>query len=143
DGVWIGRDWLRVSRDQDVHAGVIEREKQMRELRESVADAEARRDSSQLELANAREQLAAQEQRRDELQAEVNRLHRAHSELSAQIGALRTKAEQTAERARRIGAEVEEIDRDHEKITATIAEAKTRLQEGLDAMAQFEATRVE
>jgi chromosome segregation protein len=33
DGVWIGRDWLRVSRDKDVHAGVIGREKEMRSLR--------------------------------------------------------------------------------------------------------------
>ncbi len=143
DGVWIGRDWLRVSRDQDVHAGVIEREKEMRELREAVSAAEARRDAVQTELAGAREQLTAQEHHRDELQAEVNRLHRAHSELTAQIGALQTKAEQTSERARRIAAEIEEIDGDHERTAMTVAEARARLQEGLDAMAEFEETRVD
>ena len=142
DGVWIGRDWLRVSRDQDVHAGVIEREKEMRDLREAVSSAEERRDALQTELAVAREQLTSQEHRRDELQAEVNRLHRAHSELSAQIGALRTKAEQTSERARRILAELEEIDADHEKTAITIAEARNRLQEGMDEMAEFETSRI-
>ena len=30
DGVWIGQQWLRVSRDRDAHAGVIEREQEMR-----------------------------------------------------------------------------------------------------------------
>ena len=49
-------------------------------------------------------------------QAEVNQLHRTFSELSAQVGALRTKAEQTAERVRRIDAEIADLDRDHEAI---------------------------
>ena len=143
DGVWIGRDWLRVSRDKDVHAGVIEREKEMRELRDTVTAAEERVGALQVELAGARERLSEQEHRRDEVQAEVNQLHRLHSELSAQIGALRTKAEQTAERARRIEAEIQEIDREHEDIAGTVAEARARLQEGMDAMAQFELSRAE
>src|SRR5215510_8846193 len=54
DGVWIGRDWLRVSRDKDVHAGVIGREKEMRELRDAVSTAEARQDAIQGELAESR-----------------------------------------------------------------------------------------
>ena len=132
-----------MSRDQDVHAGVIEREKQMRELRDALSAAEERRDALQMELASSREQLSSQEQRRDELQAEVNRLHRAHTELSAQIGALRTKAEQTSERARRIGVELEEIDGEHEKTALTVAETRARLQEGMDAMAEFESERVQ
>ena len=143
DGVWIGRDWLRVSRDQDVHAGVIEREKEMRELRETVATAEGRLEAVQSELAATRERLSEQEHRRDELQTEVNQLHRTQTELSAQIGALKTKAEQTAERVRRIDAELADIERDHEEIAGTVAEARARLQEGMDAMEQFEATRLE
>ena len=29
DGIWIGPDWLRVSRDKDAHEGVIEREERL------------------------------------------------------------------------------------------------------------------
>ena len=39
DGVWMGQSWLRVSRDQDVHAGVLARENEMRDLREQVRQA--------------------------------------------------------------------------------------------------------
>ena len=46
DGVWIGREWLRVSRDKDVHAGVIGREKEMRALRDAVAAAEQQREAA-------------------------------------------------------------------------------------------------
>ena len=32
DGIWLGNDWLRVSRDADPHAGVIEREEILRDI---------------------------------------------------------------------------------------------------------------
>lgn len=143
DGVWIGREWLRVSRDKDVHAGVIGREKEMRALRDVVVDAERQRDGAQAELTDSRAKLAEHEQRRDVLQEEVNRLHRVAGDSNEQMGALRTKSEQTAERVQRIGAETEELERDHQSRAGAIAEARARLQEGIDEMAEFETARVE
>jgi chromosome segregation protein len=142
DGVWIGRDWLRVSRDKDVHAGVIEREKEMRTLRDTVSAAEEQREAIQAQLIECRGNVSSLEQRRDELQAEVNRLHRSHSEFSSQVSALRTKAEQTAERLRRVNGEIEELDQDHQNRAEAIAEARNSLQEGMDQMSEFEEARV-
>jgi chromosome segregation protein len=142
DGVWIGRDWLRVSRDKDVHAGVIEREKEMRTLRDTVSAAEEQREAIQSQLAECRSNVSSLERRRDELQAEVNRLHRSHSELSSQVSALRTKAEQTAERLRRVTGEIEELDQDYQSRAEAIAEARNRMQEGMDQMGEFEDIRM-
>ena len=142
DGVWIGRDWLRVSRDKDVHAGVIEREQEMRTLRDTVSAAEEQRETVQSQLAECREGVSSLEHRRDELQAEVNRLHRSYSEFSAQVSALRTKAEQTAERMRRINGEIEELDQDHQNRAEALAEARQRLQEGIEQMGEFEDARI-
>jgi len=142
DGIWIGRDWLRVSRDKDVHAGVIGREKEMRELREAVDAAEQRRDSLQEQIAEARERIADLEGRRDSLQADVNRLHRALSELSSQLASLRAKVEQNAERVRKINAETAEIDADYERAESAVGSARARLQEGTEQMAQFEEQRL-
>jgi chromosome segregation protein len=36
DGIWLGPDWLRVSRDADPHTGVIEREESLREIAQEV-----------------------------------------------------------------------------------------------------------
>jgi chromosome segregation protein len=143
DGVWIGRDWLRVSRDKDVHAGVIGREQEMRDLRAAVGAAEERQESLQAEAEDTRARFADLEGRRDSLQADVNRLHRAHSDLSSQANALQAKAEQTAERMRKIESETAEIARDHEQAEASVTTARGRLQEGMDQMAQFDATRHE
>jgi chromosome segregation protein len=43
----------------------------------------------------------------------------------------------------RIGAETEELERDHQSRAGALAEARARLQEGIEAMAEFETTRVE
>src|SRR5690606_7404850 len=98
DGVWIGRDWLRVSRDEDAHAGVLERESEIRSLTEVVAAAEEQREAIQEQLEQSRASVGELEQRRDDLQVQVNQLHRAHSELNSQHTALRNRLEQTAER---------------------------------------------
>jgi chromosome segregation protein len=143
DGIWIGRDWLRVSRDKDVHAGVIGREKEMRELRESVESAEQRRDSLLEQIAEARERVAALESRRDQLQQDVNRLHRAHSEFSSQIASLRAKVEQNAERTRKIEAETAEIGGDYERDESAVGAARARLQESVEQMALFEEQRLQ
>jgi chromosome segregation protein len=143
DGVWIGRDWLRVSRDKDVHAGVIGREQEMRELRSAVSAAEERQESLQAEAEDTRARFADLESRRDSLQAEVNRLHRSHSDVSSQARSLQAKSEQTAERIRKIESETAEIARDYEQAEASVSTARGRLQEGMDQMEQFEATRLE
>ncbi|HWK73095.1 MAG TPA: chromosome segregation protein SMC [Povalibacter sp.] len=142
DGIWIGRDWLRVSRDKDVHAGVIGREKEMRELREAVSAADERQESLQAQAAEARERLVELEGRRDTLQADVNRLHRSQSELSAQAASLQSKAEQTAERVRKIEAETAELATERESAESSVDAARARLEEGLEQMAGFESTRV-
>jgi chromosome segregation protein len=142
DGIWIGRDWLRVSRDKDVHAGVIGREKEMRELREAVETAEQRLEALQDQISDTRTRVADLEQRRDALQADVNRLHRAQSELSAQIASLRAKAEQNAERVQKVNSETSEIAAEYARAEEAISAARARLEEATEQMAQFEEQRL-
>jgi len=143
DGIWIGRDWLRVSRDKDVHAGVIGREKEMRDLRELVDAAEQRRDSLLEQIAEAREGVSSLESRRDQLQQDVNRLHRSQSELSSQMASLRAKVEQSTERARKIEAETVEIEADYQRAEGAVGTARARLQESVEQMAMFEEQRLQ
>jgi chromosome segregation protein len=143
DGIWIGRDWLRVSRDKDVHAGVIGREKEMRDLRDAVSAAEERQEALQNEASAIRERLVELEAQRDTLQTDVNRSHRSYSELTSQIASLQSKVEQTAERARKIETETSELSADQETAEAAIGTARGGLEEGLEQMAQFESARIE
>jgi len=143
DGVWIGRDWLRVSRDQDVHAGVIAREQEIRDLRVSLQSSEARHEALEAEAQEVRTCVVDLESQRDSTQQERNRLHRSHSELKAQLSGLQMRVEQSRERLLELQSEVSEYATELARADEDINVARARLQEGLDEMEQRELERAD
>ena len=143
DGVWIGRDWLRVSRDQDAHAGVLAREQELRSLRETLQTLEESYAALQAETQQVRNQLTDLEAQRDEVMQQRNQLHRSHSELKAQLSGLQLRVEQSRERHVKLQAESQEhaveLARSEEEISA----ARGRMQAAMDEMELHEQERHE
>ncbi len=143
DGVWVGHDWLRVSREQDEHAGVIGREKDIRTLREGLQAAGDRVRALENSVEDLRRTTGTLDARRDELQAAVNRQHRDHVTARGELQSLRARAQQTAARVAQITAEQQEIAtqvaRDEEQIRA----GRQRLASGMEHMAALDARRSE
>ena len=57
DGIWLGRNWLRVSRDKEGKAGVLAREHEMRRLKSEMREMQARFESAKRLLADGRIRL--------------------------------------------------------------------------------------
>jgi chromosome segregation protein len=143
DGVWVGRDWLRVSRDEDSHAGVIEREKELRTLRDALRAAEGAVTNLDRELQDARSRIKQYDDERDDAQADVNRLHRSHVDLRGQLDGLRAKAQQTSERVARLTGEAEELAAEIEQAEQETRESRQRLEEAMASMHSLEDRRHE
>ncbi len=141
DGVWIGQQWLRVSRDRDAHAGVLEREQEMRSLRAEVAQAEQEVREGESALAHAREDITRLELRRDEVQADVNRRHAEHSGLSAQLDASRDRASDTAVRLEGLIEERAKLDDQLANAESGLQSARLRLEQALSAMRGLQGRR--
>jgi chromosome segregation protein len=141
DGVWVGRSWLRVSRDRDEHAGVISREKDLRAMRDALADAERRVHGLETSVADLRSRVETLDRRRDELQAAVNRLHRDHVTARGQLDSTRSRAQQTAARVAQIVAEQDEIAHQVARDEEQIRSGRQRLAEGIEQMAALDARR--
>jgi chromosome segregation protein len=124
-GEWIGRDWLRVNRGGDVHAGVLEREHRLKGLRERCAAADERVRALERELVALRAQVGAAEQRRDGAQAHIQSAHREHSELRGQLEALKARLEEAALRRARIEAEQTEVALDMLRAQEGLARARS------------------
>ncbi|MBT8138038.1 MAG: chromosome segregation protein SMC, partial [Gammaproteobacteria bacterium] len=117
DGVWIGADWLRVSRDEEAHAGVLSREDEIRRLR-------LRCDTLQREVSElgekhdaARNRITALDKKRDLAQVEVNQVGSVHASLRAKLEERQERLEhQTrtidslASEAGSVGEQVREIE---------------------------------
>jgi len=141
DGIWVGRHWLRVSRDRDTHAGVLVREQEIRDLRAELDAAQAEVNRVETRLAQAREGAAAQERARDELQVDVNRQHQEHASTHATLEALRAKAGETLARIERLTLESDTLSADALAAEEAIRSARGRLEAALGNMHELETRR--
>ena len=137
DGVWIGAAWLRVQHAADNKAGILAREKEIKQLKARL-DAQAEQVASQeATLEQAREDLQSQELRRDDLQMTVNQAHRAHSEARAQLSARRSRHEQLQSRLATLSQEAEELAGEREQGEDQLRVAKQRHTEALALMEEL------
>ena len=143
DGVWIGPDWLRVSRDKDAHEGVIEREQALRRQRAELErlasahrDVDAGLESHRRALHDIEDRLSAEQQRLSQSGAD-------HMSLRSQLDGLRARAEQRNARMERLASELAELEHAIEEATAGNRASRARLGEAIDAMAELEQRRRE
>jgi len=143
DGVWLGADWLRLSRDQDPHTGVIEREEALRDIRQQVTRLADEVKDSEHKLEMTRERVREHEDRRDRLQAEVNRLHREHVDRRAAWEAAKARTEDAARRLRQLETGLEDVRLELARTEADLRAARGRMETAIEALAALEPKRLE
>jgi chromosome segregation protein len=143
DGIWLGADWLRVSRDADAHTGVIEREENLRAIRAQVAS--LAEDVKQLEqrLEVTRDRAREHEDRRDRLQADVNRLHREHVDRKAEHEAAQSRRAEAERRLAQLASELGDVVAVLAGSEADLRAARGRMETAIDALAALEPQRVQ
>ncbi len=108
-GEWVGRNWLRLRRGSDPHAGVLERAQRLKELSRTSAAAEAALQASEEARATLRTQAQDTDGARDEAQRQLQTAHREHAELRAQLGASRVRLDEAQLRRQRLEADRDEV----------------------------------
>jgi len=141
-GEWVGRDWLRVNRGGDVHAGVLEREHRLKLLRERCAADDERVLGLEQQMLALRTQVGSAEQQRDATQARIQGVHREHAELRGQLEALKARLEEAALRRGRIEAEQAEVALDMARAQDSLARARSAHDEATDALARLDEQRL-
>ena len=142
-GEWIGRDWLRVSRGPDHHAGVIEREQRLKGLRATVAVAEERANEVGAHLAAVRESLTQAEVQRDQAQSGIQSTHRRHAELLSQLEATRARAQESMLRRERLEEEAADVAQERSAAADQLARANAELDRGLCMLSELDSRRHE
>jgi chromosome segregation protein len=142
DGIWLGSDWLRLSRDADPRTGVIEREETLRGIRAQVSGLadEVKEFERRLELT--RERVLEHEDRRDRLQADVNRLHREHVDRRAELDSAKARSADAARRMTQLETGLADIRTELERAETELRAARGRMEEAIDRLAALEPQRV-
>jgi chromosome segregation protein len=143
DGIWLGPDWLRLSRDREPHSGVIEREESLRTLRAEVSRLEAEVKDGERQLEAGRERVREYEDRRDRFQDDVNRLHREYVDRRAEHDSAEARRADTARRLHQLETGLADVRAELERTESELRAARARMETAIDALAALEPQRVE
>ncbi|MGI9234116.1 MAG: chromosome segregation protein SMC [Woeseiaceae bacterium] len=141
DGIWLGKDWLRVARSKDGKAGVLAREHEMRRLKADLREMQARYESARKLQRDGRARLTQLEERREAMQQDASSLLNEYSEAKAALEAARFKMDQAAARALALAEEASDLD--SEKITAEeqLRESHRVHGQAIESMERLEAEK--
>ncbi len=141
DGLWLGRNWMRLDAGEAEQGGVLERERQLKELERAISEAEQR--EATLKLANEQdnEALRAAEQRREALQNELTAGERQLAGLRSEAGAKAARLDQLRGRREQLQQELEELEQRDQSDREEMEQARMLLHQSLEQMEHFAEQR--
>jgi chromosome segregation protein len=142
-GEWVGRHWVRIARGDDEHAGVIEREQRLKELRGEVALKESAVQAAEADLQQVRTSLNTAERGRDEVQAQIQSAHRSHADVLGQLEASRARVQESVARRQRLDLEAQEVQREMTQADESLTRARAELEIGREALTVLDGQRGE
>ena len=143
DGIWLGRNWLRITNDKEERRGVLARETEIRELHQKLAELEKHAGILNDDLTKQREDLQSKEQQREEAQRALNNIHAQLNELQAQISARETRQEHISDRGQDLDKEQAETELLISNENAAIQQATQSRNESLQQIEQIGNQRKE
>ena len=126
DGIWLSRNWVRVSRRDAESGGMLTRETQMRELEVAIAGLERQVERSSNRRAELKAEIEKQEQARKELNAEQTEAAKEHAAAAAQLARQRDELERSRQRALALGEDSQSIDTNISDVQNAVRESRGR-----------------
>ena len=143
EGVWCGRDWVRVARGFDETAGMIQRQEELNQLAAEVASEEALIEELLGSAEACQKQLRELELEKEDIIRSLGTVNRELTAASSDRSARLMKIEQVTERRKRLRAEVDDLEKQIQVEQKNIVSARAGLQEALDRMEVDNARRDE
>ncbi len=141
DGIWLGPDWLRVVRDSDARAGILQREHELKQLAAEIETLSRESLRIQEQLESERQRLQELEMERDSVQAAFNQANRAHAEAQSRLQARQSQLAQARARHERLESELHELRGQMEADSEALQAARRTLEEAVGRMGDLEQQR--
>ncbi|NOR70417.1 MAG: chromosome segregation protein SMC [Methylomarinum sp.] len=137
DGAWIGNNWIKISRVNDGKTGVLQREKELRALKQRRDDLQESTEVLEVQSEETEIALKDAESNRESLQQRDKVLGSEYSAKSAQFSAYSAKQEQQQQRLNQISHDIEEIMTDITDIAETLDESENLKLQAEEALEQL------
>ena len=136
DGTWFGRGWLKVTHTKDAKVGVLQREKELRQLKQKQDDLQSEISNYEEQLSVTEAELKDAELNRELIQQQDNKLGAELSSKRAEFSAYSARWEHQQRRLLQIGNELEEITLALTENNEVIAESRLLQDEAEQILAE-------
>lgn len=134
EGIWVGHGWLRVARDADEKGGVIQRERELTALQNTISDLAQKTDNLSALIDSGQIQLHDLESERDTLQNVFNQLTAKLADVRAQARIQQAQLQQQQQRASHLAEEYAELCKQFQSDQNELAIVRNTWQEVLSLM---------
>ncbi|WP_394751885.1 chromosome segregation protein SMC [Crenothrix sp.] len=141
DGSWFGPGWVKITHHQDSKTGILQREKELRLLKQRQESLHHEIDTSEQQLESSETALKNAELNRETLQQQHNRLNAELSAKSSEFSASSAKWEQQQLRLKQIKQELEDINQELSENAEIVAESRLLQEEAEQVMAEQDEKR--
>jgi chromosome segregation protein len=141
EGVWLSRNWLRVSRDKDAGAGVLGREHDLRRLKDEIRELQARSDSARKLAQDGRTRLGQLEDRREKLQSDAAALLDEYSDVKSKLDTARYQLDQANARQDAISEESGDIEKERHAAEEQARKSQTQYSQAVSILSDLDAQR--
>jgi len=143
DGIWLSRAWLRVAKEEDENAGVLQREQELNALQltiESLTNQELELSQQLTEKSNLLKEL---EEARQILQSELDEVNFERADVNSDISTKKERLDQMVGRIATIKIEVLELKQKTLQDETSLSDLRGKLQATIDTMATLSQEREE
>ncbi|MFU8789728.1 MAG: chromosome segregation protein SMC [Methylobacter sp.] len=136
DGTWFGAGWIRIIRAKDSKTGVLQREKELRLLKQRQEHLHEEIEAFEQQLENAEIGLKEAESARESLQQQDTSLGSELSLKSAEFSAHSARLEHQQRRLEQVSNDIDEISREFAENAESLAEVQLVKEQAEQIMAE-------
>ncbi|HZF29558.1 MAG TPA: chromosome segregation protein SMC [Gammaproteobacteria bacterium] len=141
EGVWMGRNWVRITRSDDPQVGVIVRGDEIKQLNENIRETAKRAEEVAKALADTRSQVERLEEARVTAQAEAGRRQQLLAETRTKLGACRSELEQSRSRAAALDRATTDLGAEQRTLVMSLDESRARRASAVERQRDLAAAR--
>ncbi|WP_420590448.1 chromosome segregation protein SMC [Bacterioplanoides sp.] len=134
EGIWLGKQWLRVAKTADGEGGVLARQQELETLEEQIEELDIQVEEWEVDLEADQLKLRSAEQQREVAQRELQQASQQLIHLKSQLSGKQARAEQFALRGEKLDQDIAETRDLQELERESLEEVRLQWQEAMSAI---------
>ena len=143
DGVWLGKNWIRISKDEKNSGTILQRQKELVSILEELKFIEEKIKNSELDLENISENIRSKEIERESINKKLKDKQASLGELRERLGEKSFEGRQMEVDLKKFKDEISQLENQLKKDENELAEQKKKVSEVIEVFEKDNKEREE